>query len=336
VATEGYPVTQHFSVFKNLELRYLAAARRKQISHPYISQRGFTLVEVFASILIATLFVATALEAMVIAALFKAKAQQYAEATTWIQEDLESVKNRAVQLQNTSLETDATTVDTVLNVDSAHGFAVGDILEIGTDSTNNVIGSFGTNTITLASALGTDQPKDAAVLVAIKNTSLTTAATAGHTVLNLASVVGLEVGETLKVGTDSTNNVIASISANTITLASALGTDQLNTARVVAAKKCNATSQNTGFASHLRNNLPTIASDGIVTPANNNQGSRRITGRTYLLTRYGPDANSIEPGVTSEAFERLQLKYEVKPDGGGDAIATINTEVVPDAAFQCP
>ncbi len=59
--------------------------------------QGFTLVEVLVSILIATIFVATALQGMVIASLFKARAQEYTEATTWVQEDLESLRFSASQ-----------------------------------------------------------------------------------------------------------------------------------------------------------------------------------------------------------------------------------------------
>lgn len=55
-------------------------------------EQGFTLVEVLASIVIATVFVATALQAIVIAAIFQARAQEYTEATTWIREDLENLR----------------------------------------------------------------------------------------------------------------------------------------------------------------------------------------------------------------------------------------------------
>lgn len=64
---------------------------------PKLSQQeqGFSLVEVLVAIVIATIFVTTALQAMVIAALFKAKAQEYSEATTWIQNDLEDLRYQA-------------------------------------------------------------------------------------------------------------------------------------------------------------------------------------------------------------------------------------------------
>jgi len=66
-------------------------------SKPPQQEHGFTLTEVLVSILITTIFVATAMQAMVIAAVMRVKAKQYAEATTWIQQDLESVKYRATE-----------------------------------------------------------------------------------------------------------------------------------------------------------------------------------------------------------------------------------------------
>lgn len=65
-------------------------------------EQGFTLVEVLIAILITTLFVAVSMQAMVFAAVFKARAQQSAEATTWIQEDLEKVRFEASQYKDTT------------------------------------------------------------------------------------------------------------------------------------------------------------------------------------------------------------------------------------------
>ncbi len=63
-----------------------------------IDQKGFTLVEVMVGILITVTFVGAAMQALVVASLFKVRAQEYSEATTWIQEDLESVRFEASQL----------------------------------------------------------------------------------------------------------------------------------------------------------------------------------------------------------------------------------------------
>jgi len=122
-------------------------------------EQGFTLVEVLVSILIVTVFVGVSMQAMVIAAVFKARAKQHSEATTWIQEDLENVKYRAAQLNYATLGTAAIATTTGLQVSSLNGFAVGNTLTVGTDTTSNVISSIntGTSTLTVNPALGTAQ-----------------------------------------------------------------------------------------------------------------------------------------------------------------------------------
>jgi len=196
---------KYYNAFKNLLPKYLAASWKEQVSSTHISHKGFTLVEVLVSILIASLFVATAMQAMVVASLFKAKARQYAEAVTWIQEDLENVKHTAATLLRDDTKCDPSTG-----------------------------------------------------------------------------------------------------------------------------------SQEDGYAHYLRINLSDLSpSDSSI---NEHTATKTITGGTYILTRDGPEVESaIRPNVKdSYPHNLMTLKYEVKPDGGGDAIATINTEVVPDAAFQCP
>ncbi|NCJ07458.1 prepilin-type N-terminal cleavage/methylation domain-containing protein [Synechococcales cyanobacterium C] len=63
-----------------------------------LNHKGFTLVEVMVGILITVTFVGAAMQALVVASLFKVRAQEYSEATTWIQEDLELVRFEASQL----------------------------------------------------------------------------------------------------------------------------------------------------------------------------------------------------------------------------------------------
>lgn len=72
-------------------------------------EQGFTLVEVLVGILIATTFTLIAMQAIVIAAYFKVRAQKTAEGTIWIQEDLEEVRYAAYQLSSNSTLCDAST-----------------------------------------------------------------------------------------------------------------------------------------------------------------------------------------------------------------------------------
>ncbi len=54
------------------------------------AQQGFTLIEVLVSMLIVVIFMGIGMNLMVIASIFKARAEQYNRAVVWIQEDLES------------------------------------------------------------------------------------------------------------------------------------------------------------------------------------------------------------------------------------------------------
>lgn len=211
--------------------------------------QGFTLVEVLVAILIASLFVTVAMEAMVLAAVFKARARQYTEATNWIQEDLENVKSQA----------------------------------------------------------------------ALPSTILTSV---NSNVLGVASTAIFEVGDQLKVGTDSTNYVIQSITpGSSITLTPILVSTPLVNASVklIKSRRCNATTADTGFGNYLNNNLPALSKGG----------TYKILEKDYTLTRTTTIRN-VAP------YDVLQLTYSVTPQGGGSPIATTNTEVIPDAAFQCP
>lgn len=128
--------------------------------------QGFTLVEVLVAILITTLFVGVTMQGMVIAAIFKAKAQENAEATTWIQEDLENLKYQAANLRfpQTTLSAPAVKDTSIIIVSSASLFAVNDTLRVGLDPINYKISGIVGNTLTLTSELATDQLINTAVV----------------------------------------------------------------------------------------------------------------------------------------------------------------------------
>lgn len=74
-------------------------------------EQGFTMIEVLAAILMVTVFVTVTMQAMVVAAVFKARAKQYSEATLLIQQDLEKVKSTAAQLAYSSAKCSAISAD---------------------------------------------------------------------------------------------------------------------------------------------------------------------------------------------------------------------------------
>jgi prepilin-type N-terminal cleavage/methylation domain-containing protein len=60
---------------------------------------GFTLIETLVAMIVGSIFVAIAMQAIVSAAFFRSRAEQYDEAVNWVQEDLEAVINHAGQYE---------------------------------------------------------------------------------------------------------------------------------------------------------------------------------------------------------------------------------------------
>lgn len=135
--------------------------------------QGFTLVEVLVAILITTLFISVAMQVMVFAAIFKVRAQEYTEATNWIQSDLENVKYQAnnLQFRQTTLANNFTKGSTSITVSSLTAgsvnlFANGGTIQVGLDPTKYTISNFNnTTTFTITPSLGTNQAQNAAVSV---------------------------------------------------------------------------------------------------------------------------------------------------------------------------
>lgn len=224
-------------------------------------EQGFALVEVLVAILIMTLFVAISMQAMVIAAVFKARAQEFSEATTWIQEDLENVKYQAANFQYTSLSANAAN---------------------------------------------------------------------GASSITVASLNDLAATNKLKVGSDTGTYTIGVIAGNTLPITPALGTAQFRGAVVVGTTRCNAGSVDTGFADGLR--------DKII-------GSNRTTGTPYSepavlkiskLTKKRFNMTRTTTIPDTEPYNVLQINYDVTPESGGSSVASFYTEVIPNAALQCP
>lgn len=229
-------------------------------------EQGFSLVEVLVAILIATIFVTVAMQMLAIAAIFKVRAQEYAEATTWIQEDLEQVKYYAANYQYSALKAAASSTDTVIQVASVDNFQVGDSLVIGSD-TNNTIQSINSTT-----------------------------------------------------------------TPPTITLTSALGTNWLIDTVVVATTKCNAVSADAGFADALRDLVNDPSNLTLNRTSVSSVKKNSLTKKEFTFKR----TTNIPSNAIDAPYKVLQITYDVTPTSGGSSIAQFYTEVIPNAALQCP
>lgn len=72
----------------------------KRTTNPAVSiEAGFTLAEVIIAILLVTIFVAVALQGMLVALLLKSKNLQLAEANRWVQQDVEQIRSQITSTQ---------------------------------------------------------------------------------------------------------------------------------------------------------------------------------------------------------------------------------------------
>lgn len=243
---------------------------KKKLSKP---EHGFTIIEVLIAILIAIIFITVGMQMMVIATVFKVRAQESAEATTWIQEDLEDVKFQASQLAIKNAES-MTATDDLITITS-HGLANGDTVVFDGDGT-------------IAGGLS----KSTTYYVINSNTNtFKVASTSGGTAINLTS--------------DSTGSLSST-----------------------AIGKCTGNSATDGYADSLRDliNDPTNPSQNRTSVDITKTSS--LTGKQFTLTRNTtPDSSN---------YKVLQMSYTVTSSSGGSSIASFYTEVIPNAAFQCP
>jgi prepilin-type N-terminal cleavage/methylation domain-containing protein len=250
---------------------------KKRLPKP---EHGFTLVEVLVAILIATIFVTVTMQMMVMATIFKVRAQEYAEATNWIQQDLENVKFQASQIG--IKEVQSMTASNDLITIPNHGFTNGDPVVFQGDGT--IAGGLSKSTTYYVIDTATNTFK--------------VASTAGGTAIDLTS------------DSDSSTGSLISI----------------------ATAKCAAISADTGYADSLRDliNDPSNASANRTSVPISKTSS--FTTKQFTLTR-----NTTIPSSTNDKpYNVLQISYDVSPTSGGTSVASFYTEVIPNAAFQCP
>lgn len=72
---------------------------RSVSKHSSKQTQGLALIEVLVAMLVASIFVAVTMQTIVAAAFFRSRAEQFDEASNWIQDDLETVIKRAGQYE---------------------------------------------------------------------------------------------------------------------------------------------------------------------------------------------------------------------------------------------
>lgn len=300
------------------------------------AEQGFSLVEVLVAILITTLFVSVAMQAMVIAAVFKAKAQEYAEATTWIQTDLEeNVKYKAAifQFLQTTLSADVTTVPASTisintpNADIINSFEINSTFRVGLDPTSykitNVTGSGTTRTLTISPNLGSAQVANAAIVATEKcNPSTQNRGLAdklrdsitGTNITNNDNVFS-PAPKTFRTGKQfimsRTTTLSATYPYSVLEVSYSVAPQTAHTTLTAATTAASTTLSVTSATGFKVGDKLTVGTD-----IDNKIAS--ISGNTITLTAQLGSIQSL--GSTVDA----------------SVVATTNTEVIPNVAFQCP
>jgi type II secretory pathway pseudopilin PulG len=137
--------------------------------------QGFTLLDVIVAIVVLTTFTSVAMTAMSSAMLLKVRARNTAEATNWIQQDLETVRNAAAQFSYT-LASDAAAGQPNIVLVTNPGLTVGEQISVGTDATIYKIHSVSGTSIQLTTNLRYAQSASARVLAVSKCNATTSSA----------------------------------------------------------------------------------------------------------------------------------------------------------------
>lgn len=275
--------------------------------------QGFTLIEVLVAIVIISVFIAVAMQAMLLATVFKTKARQYAEAITWIQEDLEIVKSKApLPLPSTTL---MSAVGSTLVVASSDRFEVGDKLMVGKDTVNNEIQITdpSKSTITLTALLDSiPLPNEPVVVIRSVRCTATSTSTgfANYLQVNLPSSTGEKpiLGKKyILTRTPAIKNVAP---FEVLQLTYSVAPEDAHT-MLTALASATSTTLNVTSAKGLK------VGDNLTVGTDTNNTIKSVSGNTITLTTQLGNEQSL--GAVVDA-----------------SIATLNTEVIPDAAFQCP
>lgn len=294
-------------------------------------EQGFTLVEVLVAILITTLFVAVSMQAMVLAAVFKTRAQESAEATTWIQEDLENVKYQASRYKDDT-ECDANNVD--------NGYADGFrdlLLGVSTNGTYSNLSSktFRTNKAFITRRTTTPDNTDPynllqisyGVLPTFGSSSLSSNAAAAASTITVTSGTRFALNHRLVVGSDPGIYRISAISGNTLTIAPNLASAQLSGAVVGNISPTSTGSTLSADVAAKASSINVVSNSGF--KVNNSLIVGSAPG-TYKISAINGNTLTITPNLaTVQSLGQPVIAV-------ADSIANFYTEVIPNGALQCP
>jgi type II secretory pathway pseudopilin PulG len=117
------------------------------------SNSGFSLFEVIVSILMASTFVAIGMQTLVLASFLRVRAQEKAEATLWVQDDMETIKSAGKTYAITTLSANGALNDATISVSNASDFSTGSTIKLAGNPAIYTVNSISGNTLAIAPGL---------------------------------------------------------------------------------------------------------------------------------------------------------------------------------------
>ncbi len=301
-------------------------------------QQGFTLIEVIVAMVVLSIFILTALSAVIIGLNLKLKAKLNNEATLIIEQDIERVRYASTQFGIVTVSGTPSTTSTtnplaltipvslVNNQNYLSTATAGSTLRIGSQTGAYTLTSIPNENNT---SIGVTADLNR---ITVRATTLALGLTSGSSPssITVADTSRINIGDRIVIGPDSSvtgsTNVFSVVVTN-------------KTASTVAFNHV------TLNASYTANNTPVtvlprsgdviantqICTDGSIASSFigslSNVSNINFNGRTYQITR-----TATVPSATT-----VKLDYAVRDTTvSGSSLASLTAEVIPSVTFQCP
>jgi prepilin-type N-terminal cleavage/methylation domain-containing protein len=323
--------------------------RSKQLSiHNQLQttlRQGFSLIEVLVAILLSGLFFILVLQGTLIGGGIRTDAFEAAQASGWIQEDIENIKYLASTYYFASLTADAPVGASSIAVNSTDTFTNNDTLFMFTRDISKSSPTIYRITSVSGNILNIQPPiqqkysmDDKIVNVAGQAAIIVGSQSAGSNTINVDSSSRFLDNDQIRICGTSPGNcpayTVDNVNGNQLTIRPSLVEDVAN-GTGVGLSKCGSPNISTkGYADALQD---LIQGSNVTTGSDTVTLTKTIRIETNTGTVNGKSFDFIrktEVVPFDPPFNRLQVSYKVSPPLTPED--TFITEVMPDAALYCP
>jgi prepilin-type N-terminal cleavage/methylation domain-containing protein len=310
--------------------------------------QGFTLVEVLIAILVASLFFILALQATTIGLFSKAQSLETTQALTWIQEDIERLRQVATTYQVTRLSEDAgtgaTRIRVVSTADLSPDLKNGDTFKFRSpknfdNQIYEVVGTPSGDEIQIKSSEGLKVQHDAgdAIALVARNVAFGAGGPANNQVNLSSPTTAVSLDSKIRVGIDPSIYTITGILGNQLNVSPSLNTT-VPTDTSIGVSPCDVVAKNEGLAAGLLAKILGTPS-GTAYPTDDATTVNKTTSSNKQFQMIRTITIPDSPPYNVPPFNLLLINYDIQPSSSGAPTpldSPVVTEVIPDAAFFCP